>query len=130
MIEKIFVQLVSVIIMLNLSTIGSMMPNTLCISSDFSLTSRSLFPMYGKEFFQEDYIIHANIETFFRKGHMGQGISIDPETSPNGHRRRIFKGIGRFSKKANSLFRNIATELTGKSVVPPEISSIDRHRVP
>lgn len=76
--------------------------------------------MYGKEFFQEDYIIHANIETFIRKGHVGQGISIDPETSPNGHRRRIFKGIGRFSKKVNSLFGNIATELTGKSVLPPK----------
>lgn len=42
-IEKIFVQLVSVIIMLNLSTIGSMMPNTLCISSDLSLTHLAAF---------------------------------------------------------------------------------------
>jgi hypothetical protein len=68
---------------------------------------------------REDYIIHANIETFIKKGHLGQGISIDPERTTHGHRRRIFKGIGRFSNKVNSVFGNIASKLTGKSVLPP-----------
>jgi hypothetical protein len=81
--------------------------------------SRSLFPMYGKEFLDEDYIIHPNIKTFIRKGNVNQGISIDPETDPRGHRRRIFKGIGRFSNKVNSVFGNIASELTGRGVLPP-----------
>jgi hypothetical protein len=81
--------------------------------------SRSLFPMYGKEFLEEDYIIHPNIKTFIRKGHINQGISIDPETDSRGHRRRIFKGIGRFSNRVNSVFGNIASELTGRGVLPP-----------
>jgi hypothetical protein len=81
--------------------------------------SRSLFPMHGKEFLDEDYIIHPDIKTFIRKGNVNQGISIDPETDPRGHRRRIFKGIGRFSNKVNSVFGNIASELTGRGVLPP-----------
>jgi hypothetical protein len=75
--------------------------------------------MYGKEFFEEDYIIHANIETFIRKGHLVQGMSIDPERTTHGHKRRIFEGIGRFSNKLNSVFGNIASELKGKSVLSP-----------
>jgi hypothetical protein len=121
MIEKIFVQLVSVNYHARSfnNRIDDAKHAVYLLGLLFD-ASRSLFPMYGKEFFQEDYIIHANIETFIRKGYIGQGISIDPETSPNGHRRRIFKGIGRFSKKVNSVFGNIATELTGKSVLPPK----------
>jgi hypothetical protein len=38
--------------------------------------SRSLFPMYGKEFLDEDYIIHPNIKTFIRKGHINQGTRL------------------------------------------------------
>jgi hypothetical protein len=121
MIEKIFVQLVSVNYHARSfnNRINDAKHAVYLLGLLFD-ASRSLFPMYGKEFFQEDYIIHANIETFIRKGHLGQGISINPETSPDGHRRRIFKGIGRFSKKFNSVFGNIATEITGKSVLPPK----------
>jgi hypothetical protein len=121
MIEKIFVQLVSVNYHARSfnNRINDAKHAVYLLGLLFD-ASRSLFPMYGKEFFQEDYIIHANIETFIRKGHLGQGISIHPETSPDGHQRRIFKGIGRFSKKVNSVFGNIATEITGKSVLPPK----------
>ncbi|KAE8444835.1 hypothetical protein EG329_014190 [Mollisiaceae sp. DMI_Dod_QoI] len=77
--------------------------------------SRTLFPMYGNDFLEEDYIIHSNIEAYVRKGWRGQ---IDPDTTPQGHHRRIFKGIGRVSNKVNSVFGNIAAELTGQRVLP------------
>ncbi|KUJ14457.1 uncharacterized protein LY89DRAFT_589788 [Mollisia scopiformis] len=76
--------------------------------------SRTLFPMYGKDFLDEDYIIHSTIEAYVRKGRRGQ---IDPDTTSHGHHRRIFKGIGRVSNTANSVFGNIAAELTGKRVL-------------
>lgn len=41
------------------------------------------------------------------------------ESETPGHTRRIFKGIGCLSNKANPVFGNISAELTGKSVLPP-----------
>ncbi|KAL2065215.1 hypothetical protein VTL71DRAFT_2884 [Oculimacula yallundae] len=78
--------------------------------------SRSLFPMYQGEFLDEDYMIHANIEAFVRKGRKDR---ISEEIKHNGGSRRIFKGIGRVGNKVNSVFGNIAKELTGKRVLPP-----------
>lgn len=79
--------------------------------------SRTLFPMYEGEFLEEDYVIRANLEAFVRKGHR----EVDPrmEEAPVGHRRRRFGGIGRLGNKVNSVFGNIASELTGKRVLPP-----------
>ena len=81
--------------------------------------SRTLSPMYGKDFFEEDYIIHANIKTFLRKGCIDKGQSINPEITHQGHQRRAFKGIGRLSNNANSVCGNTAHELTGKNVLRP-----------
>jgi hypothetical protein len=106
--------------MLGLSTTGSMVQNTLYTFLGFSSTLLVPFSLcMAKIFFKEDYIIHANIETFLRKGCIDKGQSVDPETTHQGHRRRIFKGIGRLSNKVNSVFGNIAHERTGKNVLPP-----------
>jgi len=120
MIEKVFVQLVSV--NYHARSFNNRIDDTRRAVYLLGLlfdASRSLFPMYGKDFFEEDYIIHPNIETFIRKGHRNQGISIDPRNDLPGHHRRLFQGIGRFSERVNSVFGNIASELTGKSVLPP-----------
>lgn len=68
--------------------------------------SRKLSPLYGPDFRDEDYIIHNSIGPFA----LGRGGLK--------HGKRIFKGIGRFSNKVNSVFGNIATELKGRSVLP------------
>ncbi|TVY83240.1 putative MscS family protein [Lachnellula suecica] len=70
--------------------------------------SRKMFPMYGEDFLDEDYIIHNSIEVFVRRGKMGD----------RQNRHRLFKGIGRFGNKVDSVFGNIATELTGRTVFP------------
>ncbi|KAG4443899.1 hypothetical protein IFR05_000665 [Cadophora sp. M221] len=46
--------------------------------------SRSLFPMYGGEFLEEDFIIHANIEAFVKKGRKDR---ISQEAKPEGRGR-------------------------------------------
>ncbi len=79
--------------------------------------SRALFPMYEGNSLEEDYLIHANIETFIWKGRKGHRILSNRASHSTG--RRIFKGIGRLSNKVNSVFGNIAAELAGKSVLPP-----------
>ncbi|KAL5332055.1 hypothetical protein ACEPPN_001598 [Leptodophora sp. 'Broadleaf-Isolate-01'] len=78
--------------------------------------SRSLFPMYEGEFLEEDFIIHANIEAFMRRGRKDR---ISQEAKLEGRGRRMFKGIGRVDNKVNSVFGNIVAELTGKRVLPP-----------
>jgi len=120
-IEKIFVQLVSV--NYHARSFNNRINTTkravylLGILFD---ASRTLFPMYGKDFLEEDYIIHSNIEAFIKKGKRGQGETLDPEKTSHGHRRRIFKGIGRLSNKVNSVFGNISSEITGKTVLAPK----------
>jgi len=81
--------------------------------------SRTLFPMYGKEFFQEDYIIHSSIEAFVKKGWMGQGDPSKPPDQPKTHG-RLYRGIGRLGNKVNSVFGNISAELTGKTALHPK----------
>lgn len=119
-IEKIFVQLVSV------NYHARSFNNRIAASKHavYLLTllfdaSRTLFPLYGPDFLNEDYVIHSSIEAFVKKGWR---ISDDPNIAGQSHHRRVFKGIGRFSDKVNSVFGNIAAELTGKSVLPPRSS--------
>lgn len=80
--------------------------------------SRTLFPMYGPEFEEEDSQIQTNIEAFVRNGWIGKG-GTGTKTSSN-HNTRMFKGIGTLNQKVNSVFGNISSELTGKSVLPPK----------
>lgn len=78
--------------------------------------SRALFPMYGDSFIEEDYIIHSNIEAFFKKE------AIKPEhhrTSLHKHQ-RVISGIGRFGGKIHTAFGNIAQEITGNVVLNPK----------
>ena len=77
--------------------------------------SRNMFPMYEADFLEEDIIIHANFEAFVRKG---QKERINHEAKSDGRGRRKFRGMGRLGNKVNSVFGNIASELTGKRVLP------------
>jgi hypothetical protein len=117
-IEKVFVQLISINYHARSfnNRIETTKRNVYLLSLLFD-ASRALFPMYGNDFFEEDHIIHSNIETFVRKGFASPG---NYESSPHQHHKTIFKGIGRLSSKMNSVFGNIAAELTGKSVLPPK----------
>jgi hypothetical protein len=79
-IEKIFVQLVSV--NCHVRSFNNKIDDAKHAVHLLGLlfdASRTLFPMYGKEFLEEDYIIHANIETFIKKGHLSQGIRLTQE---------------------------------------------------
>jgi hypothetical protein len=117
-IEKIFVQLVSVNYHARSfnNKIGQARRNVYLLGLLFD-ASRTLFPEYGKDFLEEDYIIHSHLEAFVRKGWMGQGNPDAKQRNSHSHG-RIFKGIGRLSNKVNSVFGNISAELTGKSVLP------------
>lgn len=75
--------------------------------------SRRLFPMYGPEFMEEDYIINDSIDVLLskrRKGHKRDG-SATPM--------RIVGDIGRVGDKITSMFGNLASEITGKQVFNP-----------
>jgi len=114
-IEKVFVQFVSVNYHARSfnNRIESAKRSVYLLSLLFD-ASRSLFPMYCDEFSEEDYIIHRDIEAYMKKG-LNPG---NQNSSPH-HHRRIFKGIGSLSSKVNSVFGNIAAELTGKSMLLP-----------
>lgn len=77
--------------------------------------SRGLFPMYVTDFLEEDFIIHANIEAFVRKGRKER---INHDVKSQGQGRRKFRGMSRVGNKVNSVYGNIASELTGKRVLP------------
>lgn len=68
--------------------------------------SRKLFPLYGKEFLEEDYEIHYSLEGFVRKGKLKDS------------KYRVLRGMGRIDQKVNSVFGNIATELKGSAGIP------------
>ncbi|KAI9745901.1 MAG: hypothetical protein M1818_000582 [Claussenomyces sp. TS43310] len=75
--------------------------------------SRNLFPMYCREFSEEDYMIHSNIESFLK------------ETETRVHKSlirgpgRALVGMERLGNKVNTVFGNIAAELTGRTVLSP-----------
>lgn len=77
--------------------------------------SRNLFPLYGPEFLDEDYIIHNNLEAFLKK-----------ETVTKKINSKLLRGSGRalagFEKVSNTVgtvFGNAAAEITGKKVSDP-----------
>jgi hypothetical protein len=75
--------------------------------------SRSLFPMYCREFEEEDLLINDSIEAMLangKKGHSRSG-SVTPM--------RIIGDVGRFGDKVTSVFGNMASEIAGKQVFNP-----------
>ncbi|TQW00561.1 hypothetical protein V2A60_001636 [Cordyceps javanica] len=77
--------------------------------------SRTLFPMYCREFANEDYVIDDSIEMLLRKkaGHKRTG-SATPM--------KLIGDVGRIGDKVTSVFGNIASEITGKQVFNPHSS--------
>ncbi|TVY54712.1 putative MscS family protein, partial [Lachnellula suecica] len=78
--------------------------------------SRTLFPMYCREFIEEDYIIDDGIEAMIAKK---TGRPINHSRSGSGTPMRIIGEIGRVGDKVTSIFGNIASEITGKQVFNP-----------
>lgn len=74
--------------------------------------SRTLFPMYCKEFIEEDYAINDSIEAMIAKttGHARSG-SATPL--------KLIGDVGRLGDKVTSVFGNVAHEITGKQVFNP-----------
>lgn len=74
--------------------------------------SRTLFPMYCREFAEEDYVIDDSIEMMLRKkaGHKRAG-SATPM--------KLIGGVGRIGDKFTTVVGNIASEVTGKQVFNP-----------
>ncbi|ATY64081.1 serine threonine kinase [Cordyceps militaris] len=77
--------------------------------------SRTLFPMYCREFADEDYVIDDSIEMMLRKkaGHKRNG-SATPM--------KFIGDVGRIGDKVTSVFGNLASEITGKQVFNPHSS--------
>ncbi|OAA59287.1 serine/threonine protein kinase [Cordyceps fumosorosea ARSEF 2679] len=77
--------------------------------------SRTLFPMYCREFADEDYVIDDSIEMMLRKkaGHKRRG-SATPM--------KLIGDVGRIGDKVTSVFGNLASEITGKQVFNPHSS--------
>lgn len=74
--------------------------------------SRTLFPMYCREFIEEDYVINDSIEAVLAKstGHKRSG-SATPL--------KLIADVGRLGDKVTSVFGNVAHEITGKQVFNP-----------
>lgn len=74
--------------------------------------SRTLFPMYCREFMEEDYVIDDSIEAMIAKttGH---------KRSTSAAPLKLIGGVGRLGDKVTSVFGNIASEITGKQVFNP-----------
>ncbi|KAJ2957056.1 hypothetical protein NQ176_g11278 [Zarea fungicola] len=74
--------------------------------------SRTIFPMYCREFAEEDYVIDDSIEMMLRKkaGHKRAG-SATPM--------KLIGGVGRIGDKFTTVVGNIASEVTGKQVFNP-----------
>jgi hypothetical protein len=75
--------------------------------------SRSLFPMYCKEFEEEDLLINDSIEAMLANGKGGHSRS--GSVTPM----RIIGDVGRFGDKVTSIFGNMASEIAGKQVFNP-----------
>jgi len=72
--------------------------------------SRSLFPMYCREFADEDYVINDSIEAIIAKS-TGQSGTATPL--------KLIGKVGHIGDKVTSVFGNIASEITGKEVFNP-----------
>lgn len=73
--------------------------------------SRTLFPMYCKEFEEEDYVINDSIELMLRGKKRPKSGAVTPM--------RLLGDVGRVGNKVTSVFGNIASEITGKKVFNP-----------
>ena len=72
--------------------------------------SRALFPMYCREFEEEDHIINNGLYT---------RLPGKPKAGPAGVPRRLAGNVGRIGDKVTSIVGNIASEITGKQVLNP-----------
>ncbi|KAI9758889.1 MAG: hypothetical protein M4579_002773, partial [Chaenotheca gracillima] len=73
--------------------------------------SRTLFPAYGNEFAEEDYIINDSIMGGSKSGGHQRSGSVTPM--------KLLRDVGRVGDKITSAFGNIAHEITGKQVFNP-----------
>jgi len=78
--------------------------------------SRNLFPMYGPEFAEEDYIIADQLSL-----HKALGSSKFRSHNRSGSNTpmRLLQDVGRIGDKVTSAFGNVAQEITGKEVFNP-----------
>ncbi|KAF2761071.1 hypothetical protein EJ05DRAFT_251504 [Pseudovirgaria hyperparasitica] len=77
--------------------------------------SRALFPMYCREFQEEDYIINDSLEFG-----MGSRTNSGNQKRPgSANPTRLLQNVGRFGDKITSVFGNVAHEITGKKVFNP-----------
>ncbi|UNI20181.1 hypothetical protein JDV02_006297 [Purpureocillium takamizusanense] len=74
--------------------------------------SRTLFPMYCREFADEDYVINDSIEMMLRKK---AGRKSNGAATPM----KLIGDAARLGDKVTSAFGNIAHEITGKQVFNP-----------
>ncbi|KAG0648727.1 Mechanosensitive ion channel Msy1 [Hyphodiscus hymeniophilus] len=77
--------------------------------------SRTLFPMYCREFLEEDYIINDSIEAMLAKSTGKMGHQRSGSATPL----KLIGDVGRLGDKVTSVFGNIASEITGKQVFNP-----------
>jgi len=79
--------------------------------------SRQLFPMYGPDFAQEDYIISDSIEARLNGGKKRH--SKNGSQTPMALLAKAGGNVGRLGDKVTSIFGHVASEITGKQVFNP-----------
>lgn len=96
--------------------------------------SRNMFPLYCKEFQDEDAIIFDPI--LAQAGHEGAAkrSSIMPLRLVQNVGRQVGQNVGRIGDKVTAAFGNVASELTGKQILNPTathsvvVGSLERKR--
>jgi hypothetical protein len=82
--------------------------------------SRTLFPMYCKEFIDEDYVMNDSIEPILAN------TTRPYQKSGSATHLKLISDVGRLGDKITSAFGNIASEITGMQVFKPNSAhSID-----
>lgn len=111
LVEKAFVQLIGISYHQRsfANRIKSSKDNVRLLSRLFD-ASRALFPMYCREFEEEDYMINNSL--YVR-------LPGKPKAGPAGVPRRLAGNVGRIGDKVTSIVGNIASEITGKQVLNP-----------
>ncbi|KAI1803126.1 Mechanosensitive ion channel-domain-containing protein [Daldinia bambusicola] len=77
--------------------------------------SRQLFPMYCREFREEDELINDSIEILLAGGKGGRKKGKSGVATPM----RLIGNVTRIGDKVTSVFGNLASEITGKQVFNP-----------
>lgn len=85
--------------------------------------SRSLFPMYGADFWEEDQDIRPGFESYVRKSRFHYNRLSKEQDPEEMKKRRALRGLGTVGEKVHSVFGNIASELTGQTKLLPERSA-------